>query len=101
MYLHSSAILDYKFYVINLFLKFLFYVPIMIGMGMVGYKIMSVIVIGFLSWEPPIHLSAAEAIGAAFVFFFLHDFINYWSHVLFHKMPVLGRSTGCIIPRKS
>jgi sterol desaturase/sphingolipid hydroxylase (fatty acid hydroxylase superfamily) len=89
VYLHSSAILDYKFHVINVFMKFLFYVPIMVGMGTVGYKAMSAVVIGYLSWEPPTSLSTTEALGAAFGFFMLYDFINYCSHVLFHKIPVL------------
>lgn len=89
VYLHSSAILDYKFHAINVFLKFLFYVPIMVGMGTIGYKTMSVVVIGYLSWEPPTTLSTVEALGAAFGFFVLYDFINYCSHVLFHKVPVL------------
>ena len=89
VYLHASAILDYKFHAINLCLKFLLYVPIMVGMGTVGYKIMSALLIGFCSWQPPGRLSTAQALGAAFGFFLLYDCINYWTHVCFHKIPAL------------
>jgi sterol desaturase/sphingolipid hydroxylase (fatty acid hydroxylase superfamily) len=89
VYRHPSAILDYKFYAINIFLKFLLFVPIMVGMGMVGYKVMTIVLIGYLSWEPPRSLSAASAFGTAFGFYILYDFINYWAHVLFHKVPAL------------
>ena len=89
VYRHPSAILDYKFYAINIFLKFLFFVPILVGMGMVGYKVMTIVLIGYWSWEPPRSLSAASAFGIAFGFYILYDFINYWTHVLFHKVPAL------------
>lgn len=89
VYGHPSAILDYKFHGVNILLKFLLWVPIMTGMGMVGYKAMSAVLIGYLSWNPPATLSTAQALAAAFGFFVLYDFINYCSHVLFHKVPTL------------
>ncbi|BCA56842.1 fatty acid hydroxylase [Nitrospira sp. KM1] len=89
VYGHTSAALDYQFYAINLVLKFLFWVPIMTGMGMIGYKAMAAILVEWMKWEPPARLSTGQALGAAFGLFVLYDFVNYCSHVLFHKIPVL------------
>jgi sterol desaturase/sphingolipid hydroxylase (fatty acid hydroxylase superfamily) len=89
VYFHSSARLDYRFYVINTVLKFFFYVPIMVGMGLIGYKLMSVLLVERWGWEPPRTLSPTAVLAMSFGFFLFHDFVNYVTHVLFHKVPAL------------
>ena len=89
LYRHPSTRLDCRFAVIDLFLTFLLYVPVMTGVGLLGAKAMSAVLVGLLSWEPPRSLSPMAIIAAAMGFLILHDFIKYWAHVLFHKVPLL------------
>ena len=89
LYRHPSTRLDWRFAAIDLCLTFLLYVPIMTGVGLLGVKAMSAVLVGLLSWEPPRSLSPMAIIAAAMGFLILHDFINYWAHVLFHKVPLL------------
>jgi sterol desaturase/sphingolipid hydroxylase (fatty acid hydroxylase superfamily) len=89
LYRHPSTLLDCRFAAIDLFLTFLLYVPIMTGVGLLGAKAMSGVLVGLMAWEPPRTLSSTAIIAAAIGFLILHDFINYWAHVLFHKVPLL------------
>jgi sterol desaturase/sphingolipid hydroxylase (fatty acid hydroxylase superfamily) len=89
LYRHPSTRLDWRFATIDLCFTFLLYVPIMTGVGLLGVKAMSAVLVGLLSWEPPRNLSPIAIIAAAMGFLILHDFINYWAHVLFHKVPLL------------
>ena len=89
LYRHPSTRLDWRFAAIDLCFTFLLYVPIMTGVGLLGAKAMSAVLVGLLSWEPPRSLSPMAIIAAAMGFLILHDFINYWAHVLFHKVPLL------------
>jgi sterol desaturase/sphingolipid hydroxylase (fatty acid hydroxylase superfamily) len=89
LYRHPSTRLDCRFAALDLFLTFLLYVPIMTGVGLLGAKAMSAVLVGLTSWEPPRTLSSTAIIAAAIGFLILHDFINYWAHVLFHKVPLL------------
>ena len=89
LYRHPSTLLDWRFGVIDLFFTFLLYVPIMTGIGLLGAKGMSAVLVGLIFWEPPRALSPTAIIAAAMGFLILHDCINYWAHVLFHKVPLL------------
>ena len=89
LYCHPSTLLDCRFAAIDLFFTFLLYVPILTGVGLLGAKAMSAVLVGLTSWEPPRTLSPTTIIAAAIGFLTLHDFINYWAHVLFHKVPLL------------
>ena len=89
VYGHPSALVDYKLYVINTLFKYLLLVPIMAGIGMVGYKAMTSALIDGLSWTPPRTMPPLYLFATAFGWFLLYDFINYCSHVLFHKVPIL------------
>jgi len=89
LYRHRSTRLDFRFAAIDIVLTFLFYVPIMTGLGMLGAKGMSWLLAGLLGWEPPRSLSPTAIVIAAIGFLLLHDLINYWAHVLFHKVPGL------------
>jgi sterol desaturase/sphingolipid hydroxylase (fatty acid hydroxylase superfamily) len=88
LYSHPSTALDWRFMAIDLFLTFLLYVPIMTGFGLLGTKVVST-VLGWLSWQPPQSLSPSAIVGTAMGFLLLNDFLLYWAHVLFHKVPVL------------
>ena len=89
LYGHPSTRLDCRFAAIDLCFTFLLYVPIMTGVGLLGAKAMSAVLVRLLSWESPRTLSPMAIIAAAMGFLILHDFINYWAHVLFHKVPLL------------
>jgi sterol desaturase/sphingolipid hydroxylase (fatty acid hydroxylase superfamily) len=89
LYRHPSTRLDCRFAIIDLFLTFLLYIPIMTGIGLLGARAMSVVLVGLMSWETPRALSPTAIVAAAMGFLILHDFLNYWVHVLFHKVPVL------------
>ena len=89
LYGHPSTRLDCRFAAIDLCFTFLLYVPIMTGVGLLGAKAMSAVLVRLLSWESPRTLSSMAIIAAAMGFLILHDFINYWAHVLFHKVPLL------------
>jgi sterol desaturase/sphingolipid hydroxylase (fatty acid hydroxylase superfamily) len=89
VYRHPSAVLDYRFYIVNTLLKVLLWVPILAGIGLLGQKMMKAVLIGYASWEPPTTLPLAYLFGAVFGFYLLHDLINYWAHVLLHKVPAL------------
>ena len=89
VYSHPSARLDYRFYVTNTLLKFFFYVPIMVGMGLIGYKVMSGLLVERWGWVPPRTLSPMAVLAVSFGFFLFHDLVNYVTHVFFHKVPAL------------
>ena len=89
LYRHRSTLLDFRFVAIDIVLTFLIYVPVMTGIGLLGVKMMTWVLVGHLGWEPPSALSPIAIVIAAAGFLLLHDLINYWAHVLFHKVPLL------------
>jgi len=89
VYRHPSTRLDWKFGFCDLALQFLLYMPIMTGMGLLGAKVMTALLVESWGWEPPRTLSPAGIAAAAVALFALHDFVNYWTHVWFHKSPLL------------
>ena len=89
VYRHQSAVLDYRFYVVSTLLNLLLCFPMLAGMSLLGDKMMKALLIGYVSWEPPTTLPPAYLFGAVFGFYLLHDFMNYWAHVLLHKVPML------------
>ncbi|HJT21523.1 MAG TPA: sterol desaturase family protein [Nitrospira sp.] len=89
LYRHPSTRLDCRFVAIDIVLFFLLYVPIITGINLFGCKIMSALIVGSMSWEPPNTLSPASAVGAAIGFLMLGDLINYCTHVCFHRVPML------------
>jgi sterol desaturase/sphingolipid hydroxylase (fatty acid hydroxylase superfamily) len=89
IYGHPSAVVDYKFFLVNHVLRVLFMVPIIIGMNLAGYKLMSALVVDLCGWEPPSFLSAPILFTWLFAVFVLHDLVTYGSHVLFHRVPAL------------
>lgn len=88
LYRHPSTLLDCRFATIDVFLNFLIYVPIIMGINLLGSKVMGALV-GVTSWEPPKTLSMTWSVSAAVGFVLFNDFLTYWGHVLFHKVPAL------------
>lgn len=89
VYRHPSAVLDYRFYIVSALLKVLLWVPILTGIGLLGQKMMKAVLVGYAAWEPPTTLPLVYLFGAVVGFYLLHDFINYWAHILLHKVPLL------------
>jgi sterol desaturase/sphingolipid hydroxylase (fatty acid hydroxylase superfamily) len=89
VYRHPSAVLDYRFYIVSTLLKVLLWVPILAGIGLLGYKMMKAVLIGYALWQPPTTLPLHYLFGAVVGFYLFHDFMNYWAHVLLHKVPLL------------
>jgi sterol desaturase/sphingolipid hydroxylase (fatty acid hydroxylase superfamily) len=89
IYRHPSTTLDFRFMVVDVLLAFLLYVPIYTAIRLVGTKMMSYLMIDQFSWQSPRALSPAAAVLSALGFILLLDLVNYWSHVWFHKIPLL------------
>lgn len=88
VYLHASAIIDYKFVAIDLSVKLLLYAPLISGVSWVLYK-------GMYALLQPLTLdvSATSPFTIAFipgiVGVLLGDFGFFLSHYLMHKIPFL------------
>lgn len=52
LYRHPSTALDVRFMAIDLFVTVLLCAPIFAGIGLLGTKIMSAVIVDWLSWEP-------------------------------------------------
>lgn len=89
LYRHPSTVLDVRFMTIDLFVTILLCAPIFAGIGLCGTKVMLAVIVDGLSWEPPRTLSPMAIVLATVGFLLVSDFVNYWSHVWFHKNHVL------------
>ncbi|MDO9120087.1 MAG: sterol desaturase family protein [Nitrospira sp.] len=89
VYGHPSALLDYRFYLVSALLNVLLFVPMLAGVGVLAEKMGKGFLIGYLAWEPPATLPVPALFAAALGFYLLHDFVNYWAHLLLHKVPLL------------
>lgn len=89
IYRHPSTLLDLRFMAVDIVLNFLIWIPVFSGVGLLTAKILSVVVIQRMGWEPPGSLSATAIVFTTMGFLFLSDLINYWAHVWLHKNPVL------------
>lgn len=88
IYLHRSAIVDYKYVAFDLSIKLLLYTPLISGVSWVLYKSMRA-VISTVAVEAP--LSGPLTIGyiPGLIAFMLGDFGFFLSHYLMHKVPLL------------
>ncbi len=89
LYRHPSSRLDRRFAIVEVFMNALFYVPVMSLIALLGTKAMTGLLTGWWAWEPPKTLSPAAEIGAGLAFLLLHDFITFFAHLCFHKVPWL------------
>jgi sterol desaturase/sphingolipid hydroxylase (fatty acid hydroxylase superfamily) len=88
VYLHPSAVTDYKFVAVDLSIKLLVYVPLFSGISWLLYKSL------YSALRPiGVDLSSSVLFSSAFmpglVGFLLADFGFFLSHYLMHKIPAL------------
>lgn len=86
---HPSAKLDYRFYLVSTLFNVFLCFPMLAGVGVLAGKMGKVVLTGYLAWDPPTSLPVPTLFAVALGFYLLHDFINYWAHVLLHKVPML------------
>ncbi len=89
LYRHPSATLDFRFVAVDILLYALLYVPILTGINLLAIKAIGAALSGVAAWEPPRTWTPVGAVGAAFLFLLLHDFISYCAHALYHHVPAL------------
>ncbi len=89
LYRHPSTFLDVRFMLIDLVVSFLFYVPVYTGIGLVGTKIVSVLLVDTMGWQPPRAMTPFTIICTTIGFVLLFDFITYVTHVWMHRSPCL------------
>lgn len=89
LYRHPSTKLDFRFMAVDMLVTFLFSVPVFSAFGLLANKILSVVVVDRLGWEPPHTLSPTSIFSLSVGFLVLTDFVNYWAHVWFHRSPTL------------
>ena len=88
VYLHRSALVDYKYVAFDLSIKLLLYAPLFSGISWVLYKTIrsALVPIGFdVSSMAPFALVFMPGV----VGFLLADFGFFFSHYLMHKIPLL------------
>ena len=86
VYLHPSALLDYRYYVARVFLKLLLIVPVI---GLVDpYVLHSADYIAFFTQLWGARPQLGENLGLSLLFglgvFLINDFASYWTHRAFH-----------------
>lgn len=89
IYGHPSARLDFRFYGVNLLLTVLLWGPILVGLGMLGTKILGGDPTRDSVWAVHANPASVVLLAAAVAFYLLYDFCGYAAHVLFHKVPFL------------
>lgn len=89
VYLHRSAILDYKFVGIDLTIKAVLYSPLVSGVSMLVYKGAESAAGGLaqLGWSPEAILAGTIAIPVITIL--VADFGFFFAHYLMHRIPVL------------
>jgi sterol desaturase/sphingolipid hydroxylase (fatty acid hydroxylase superfamily) len=89
IYLHRSAIVDYKFVAIDLTIKLVVYTPLISGFGMLVYKAAAAPFAGLSALGLPLEGVLAGTIAIPILTIVLADFAFFLSHYLMHKIPVL------------
>jgi sterol desaturase/sphingolipid hydroxylase (fatty acid hydroxylase superfamily) len=89
LYRHPSTKLDFRFMAVDLLLTFLLFVPLFSVVGLAANKMLSIVIVDQLGWEPPHTMSPSSIFLLSVAFLALTDFVNYWAHVWFHKSPIL------------
>src|SRR5262245_38740364 len=89
VYLHRSAIVDYKYVAVDLTFKALAYSPLFAGVGMLSYKLFA----WFYRVVVPKGFHPGDALlGTVYmplIVFLATDFTFFFAHYLMHKVPVL------------
>ena len=89
VYLHKSAITDYKYFIINRIILAIFITPALLGIGVVAGAVQTLLISGFGEFpetgEAGLWLVACYTLLGALVF----DFSVFIAHYLQHKIPLL------------
>lgn len=89
VYLHDSAIVDYKFFAVDLSLKFIIYIPLIAGVSQLVYRIIEPVSFGvpvsFINNTNYYFRLAIITIFAALI----TDFGLFFAHYIQHKIPFL------------
>jgi sterol desaturase/sphingolipid hydroxylase (fatty acid hydroxylase superfamily) len=89
VYLHRSAVLDYKFTAVDLTLAAFIQTPIVTGVFMVVFHATGKIVGDLPSLRPHMSALLAGSILVPIVILLVADFILYWAHRIMHQIPEL------------
>jgi sterol desaturase/sphingolipid hydroxylase (fatty acid hydroxylase superfamily) len=89
LWLHKSAILDYKYFVVSFFIKTLLIVPIVIGANEITLYVYEFLT-DFFGYTKIQGFSYAEVMVMFTVaLFVVSDFSRYWVHRFLHTIPFL------------
>jgi sterol desaturase/sphingolipid hydroxylase (fatty acid hydroxylase superfamily) len=88
--LHPSAIVDYKFVLVDLTIRFILYAPIIAGVSQLAYRTIAPLVLRF-SVELPIEAKGVRIIVLTIVGILIADLGLYVGHWLLHRVPFLWR----------
>jgi sterol desaturase/sphingolipid hydroxylase (fatty acid hydroxylase superfamily) len=81
---HRSAILDYKFALVDLGMGGLLYMPLIAGLSMLLYKVLLYVI-------PPTPLFSKNVILTFIVGVVLVDLGSFLGHLMMHKVPILWK----------
>ena len=91
LWLHKSATLDYRYFIISFFIKVWFVIPLLIGTNEVMFFTQKLLsdTFGFYSYHG---LSYTEVMVLfTMTLFVVSDFTRYWLHRFMHTIPLLWR----------
>ena len=89
IYLHRSAIVDYKFVAIDLTIKLVVYTPLIAGFSMLVYHAAAAPFAGLAALDLPLKGVLVGTIALPILAIVVADFGFFLSHYLMHKIPVL------------
>lgn len=89
IYLHRSAIVDYKFALIDLTIKGIVYTPLFSGLSMIVYKVVAPLGWVLAAAAPFADNWLAGTVAVSLAIMVATDFGFFFTHYLMHKIPVL------------
>lgn len=91
LWLHESATLDYRFFVISFFIKIWLVMPILIGANEVAFFTQELLTdyFGFYSYRGLSHLEIMVLF--TMTLFVVSDLTRYWLHRFMHTIPLLWK----------
>ncbi len=90
LWLHPSAILDYKYFFVSVFIKTFMLLPLLLSaqqVSLYSYELLSS-QFGYMRLRLPREIVIGLYTAALFI---VSDFTRYWLHRLLHTVPVLWR----------
>jgi len=89
LWLHKSAILDYKYFVVSFFIKAILIVPIIVGANEISIYVYEILeeYFGFIQIKSFSYVQVMVLF--TFTIFVISDFTRYWVHRFLHTIPFL------------